>query len=61
MLRALRAATARGASINALATAAGMASGGTRRRLAALLAGERPAVSAELARAITAAAEKHGR
>ena len=61
MLRALRAAADRGASINALATAAGMASGGTRRRLAALLAGERPAVSAELARAITAAAEKHGR
>lgn len=61
MLRALRAAVDRGASINALATAAGMTGGGTRRRLAALLAGERPAVSAELARVITSAAEKHGR
>ena len=61
MLRALRSAVDRGASINALATAAGMNSGGTRRRLAALLDGERPAVSAQLARAITAAAAKHGR
>lgn len=61
MLRSLRAAVERGASINALASAAGMNSGGTRRRLAALLDGERPSVSAQLAREITAAAEKHGR
>ncbi len=61
MLRALRAAMDRGGGVNTIATAAGMNSGGTRRRLAALLAGERPAVSAQLARAVTAAAEKHGR
>jgi len=61
MLRALRAAAGRGASINAIASAAGMNSGGTRKRLASLLKGERPSVSAELARAITEAAEAHGR
>lgn len=58
---ALRAAVARGASVNALAGAAGMTGGGTRRRLAALLAGESPPVSVQLARAVTAAAEEHGR
>ncbi len=58
---ALREAVERGASINSLATSAGMPSGGTRRRLAALLAGETPAVSAPLARAITAACEAHRR
>ena len=61
MLSALRGAMERGASVNAIASAAGMTGGGTRGRLAALLAGERPPVSVQLARAITAAAEKHGR
>lgn len=58
---ALRAAVDRGVSVNAIATAAGMESGGTRRRLAALLKGESPAVSVQLARAVTAAAERAGR
>lgn len=58
---ALRAAVDRGASVNALAAAAGMTGGGTRGRLAALLAGASPPVSVQLARAVTAAAEAHGR
>lgn len=58
---ALRAARDRGASVNAITSAAGMASGGTRRRVAALLAGETPAVSVQLARALTAAAERTAR
>lgn len=61
MVAALRGALARGGGVNTVATAAGMNSGGTRKRLRALLAGERPAVSVQLARAITSAAEKHGR
>lgn len=61
MVTALRGALDRGASVNAVCMAAQMASGGTRRRLAALLGGERPAVSAQLARAITEAADAFGR
>ena len=57
----LRAAVDRGASVNAITSAAGMASGGTRRRVAALLAGEAPSVSVQFARALTAAAERAGR
>ena len=61
MVTALRGALERGASVNAVCTSAQMASGGTRRRLAALLDGERPAVSVALARAITSAADAFGR
>lgn len=61
MVAALRGALERGASVNAVCTSAQMASGGTRRRLAALLDGERPAVSVALARAITSAADAFGR
>ena len=61
MVAALRGALDRGASVNAVCTSAQMASGGTRRRLAALLDGERPVVSVQLARAITAAADAFGR
>lgn len=55
---ALRAAVDRGVSVNAIAVAARMPGGGTRRRIAALLAGESPPVTAALARAVTAAAEQ---
>jgi len=58
---ALRAAVERGASVNAVAVAAGMTGGGTRRRLGALLDGEAVTVSRGLAAAVTAAAERAGR